>query len=168
MTKLPWIKLYTDIIDNPWLGMLAEEKKWRYVQLLALAGECDAEGYLVSSGAPLGIPALAWRLRIDEAVLAGDLQALSQDELVTWDEQVGAWFIPGFAESQMRVDNPQREKWREQKRRQRLRQASPASPQEAGADEAEGFTRGGRAALSAEGLLTVPAIEKRRVKYRGQ
>ena len=168
MTKLPWIKLYTDIIDDHRLGLLPEGQQLRYVQLLALAGEYDAEGYLVSSSAPLGMADLAWRLRLDQAVLAGDLQALSQAELVTWDEGTGAWFIPGFAESQMRVDNPQREKWREQKRRQRLRQASSAGLQGEGADEAEVFTLRGSTPLSAEGLLTNPVLEKRRGRYRGE
>lgn len=120
MHTLPWIKLYTEIIDDPKLCRLSEAHKWRFVQLLALAGECDAQGYLCSSSAPLDPIEIAWRLRLDPTLLLSDLQALAQAHLIVRDEAVNAWYIPSFARRQSRPDEGARLYWREQKRRQRL------------------------------------------------
>lgn len=127
MPKLPWIKLYTEIIDDPKLYRLPEALKWRFVQLLALAGECDAEGYLSSSTAPLDPADIAWRLRIDPQLLLSDLQALAQIRLVVLDQATNTWLIPSFASRQSRPDDETRAYWREKKRRQRTSHASPSA-----------------------------------------
>jgi hypothetical protein len=118
MPYLPWIKLHIDIIANPKLYQLCESQRWRFVQLLALAGECNSEGYLIISGVPLTPGYLAWRLLTNSEVIQRDLQALSKVELVVLDEATGAWMIPGFAGRQARQNEETREYWREQKRRQ--------------------------------------------------
>ena len=124
MTNLPWIKLYIEIIDDPKLHRLTDAQKWRFVQLLALAGENDAEGYLSSSGKPLNPEDIAWRLRSDLAKLQDDLHALAQAELVVLDEAQEAWLIPSFAKRQERPDDEKRRYWREKKRRQRAKRTS--------------------------------------------
>ena len=125
MSYLPWIKLYTDIIANPKLYQLSEPRRWRFVQLLALAGECDAQGYLVISGFPLTPDYLAWRLLVNLETMQKDLQALANLGLVAWDEAHKAWLIPSFAQKQNRPSETQKEKWRFQKQRQRRSAQSP-------------------------------------------
>jgi hypothetical protein len=117
MPYLSWIKLHIDIIANPKLYQLSESQRWRFVQLLALAGECNSEGYLLNAGVPLTPDYLAWRLRANSNVILRDLQALSKVDLVVLDEGSGAWMIPGFAGRQARQSDETREYWREQKRR---------------------------------------------------
>ncbi len=117
MPHLTWIKLHVDIIANPKLYQLSESQRWRFVQLLALAGECNSEGYLLNAGVPLTPDYLAWRLRTNANVIHRDLQALSKVDLVVLDEASGAWMIPGFEGRQTRQSEETREYWREQKRR---------------------------------------------------
>lgn len=123
MSNLPWIKLYTEIIDDPKLRRLDEPLKWRFVQLLALAGECDAEGYLSSPSSPLDADDIAWRLRVDLDQLQSDLQVLAQRGLIRFDAERRLWLIPSFAQRQERPRDEARRYWREQKRRQRSLQA---------------------------------------------
>jgi len=136
MTNLPWIKLYTEIIDDPKLSPLPDGLKWRFVQLLALAGECDAEGYLNSSGSPLELAEIAWRLRLDTVTLGSDLQALSQRHLLVLDKATNTWLIPSFANRQQRPDDGTRLYWREQKRRRKAR----AFPNPSGESEPDSET----------------------------
>jgi hypothetical protein len=119
MSFLPWIKLHVDIIANPKLYQLNESRRWRFVQLLALAGECNADGFLVISGVPLTPQYLGWRLLVDSKVIHRDLKALSRQGLVVLDEATGAWMIPGFTSRQARQGEGPRDYWREQKRRKR-------------------------------------------------
>ena len=42
-SRMPWIKLYTNPIDDPRPGCLSDDYKWRCVQLMVLAGGGDAE-----------------------------------------------------------------------------------------------------------------------------
>jgi len=116
MPHLTWIKLHVDIIANPKLYQLSESQRWRFVQLLALAGECNSEGYLLNAGVPLTPDYLAWRLRTNSNIILRDLQALSKVDLVVLDEASGAWLIPGFAGRQARQSEETRAYWREQKR----------------------------------------------------
>ena len=119
MPNLPWFKVYTEINDNYKLRSLSYAQKWRFLQLLALAGECGSQGYLVHSGKPLQANDLAWRLRIDTTEMLQDLQALVSQDLIRFDEASGTWLIPGFAGRQARSDEGARAYWREQKRRKR-------------------------------------------------
>jgi hypothetical protein len=128
MTNLPWIKLYTELIDDPKLFELSRQQKWLFVQLLLLAGMLDAEGYLVSSGKPLDPRWIAWRLRWDLQELEDDLQALAQADLVEWDAEQASWLIPSFAQRQARPDDGQRLRWREKKRRQRAKDPEKKQP----------------------------------------
>ena len=73
LTNLPWIKLYVELLFEPKLFSLSDAQKWRFVQLLLLAGYLDAEGYLVSSGKALDSEVLAWLLHCQVEVLRDDL-----------------------------------------------------------------------------------------------
>jgi hypothetical protein len=75
---------------------LSDPQKWRFVQLLCLAGECRAEGCLISSGKPLSLEQIVRRLRLEVGVLSSDLQALAQAGLVRRDEATQTWLVPGL------------------------------------------------------------------------
>jgi hypothetical protein len=123
MSNLPWIKLYTEIINDEKLGCLDDALKWRFVQLLALAGDCDAEGYLCRTSSPLSTNDIAFRLRLSSNQLLADLQVLAENNLILFEAERGAWLVPSFARRQERPQSDLRLRWREQKRQQRLRQA---------------------------------------------
>ena len=45
MSGMPWMKLYVDdILNDATMTSLDDGAKWTFIQLLALAGECDAGG----------------------------------------------------------------------------------------------------------------------------
>ena len=125
MTSLPWIKLYTEILHEPKLYRLPDDLKWRFVQMLALAGECDAEGFLTSSGKPLSLEQIAWILHLEAPALSDSLQALAQAGLMVLDQTTGAWLVPSFSRRQGRPDDETRRYWREKKRRQRRAKTAP-------------------------------------------
>ncbi len=173
MPYLPWIKLHIDIIANPKLYLLSESQRWRFVQLLALAGECNSEGYLRLADVPLTPDYLAWRLHANAKVIFRDLQALSRVGLVVLDETTSAWMIPGFADRQARQSEAAREYWRDQKRRRRgksqetkdedLEDEAPSQPadpnlamdSEEGSDDIEETNRNTSKAASSRGGIEV-------------
>lgn len=114
---MPWIKLYTEVLDDPKLGRLNPTDKWRFLELCLVAGECDAEGYLVNGQEPMSIEDIAWRLRLSAAPFEKSLQRLQELGLVTLDD--GIWSVRNFSERQGRSQSEKREAWRERKRRQR-------------------------------------------------
>lgn len=69
-------KLWHDIIDDLKLGPLPGELKWRFVQLIILAGIQDQNGLLPE------LPDMAFRLRLTEEQLRSDLPTLARRELV--------------------------------------------------------------------------------------
>jgi hypothetical protein len=126
---MPWIKLYTELLDDPDVGKLPELVKLRFIQLLLYAGELDAEGYLISSGKALSLEDIAWRLRLDPQQLDNELKILEAAGLV--DKKADTWLIPSFSERQGRSQNEKRRQWRERQRRHREKNRSKAKPAEA-------------------------------------
>ena len=123
MNPLPWIKLYVDFLNDPKIGRLPDTAKLRFVQLLLLAGEADAEGYLVDGARPLSDEDIAWRLHMQIEALQPDLVALQDAGLLVreGDDSAfpGAYLLESFSTRQGRTENDLRAYWREQKRRQR-------------------------------------------------
>ena len=134
MSSMPWIKLHTRMLDDSRLGTLPDALKWRLLELNLLAGECDAEGYLVNGDEPLDMEAIAWRLRRNPSDLTADLEILAQRGFMAFEDET--WLVVEFAETQGRPQHEKRTQWRERKRRQREREAQPDekpddAPQEA-------------------------------------
>jgi hypothetical protein len=121
MSDLPWFKVYNKIIDDPKLHCLDDAVKWRFMQLLVLANECNNEGYLTDTSHSLTNHYIAWRLHQDIERLEEDLQTLAESELIRFDDSRNAWLIPSFARRQDRPPENERTRWRETKRRQRAR-----------------------------------------------
>jgi hypothetical protein len=175
MPYLPWIKLYTDIIANPKLYQLSEPRRWRFVQLLALAGECDSQGYLVISGVPLTPDYLAWRLLVNLETMQNDLRALANLELIVLDEVRKTRMIPSFSLKQGRPSEKQKEKWRSQKQRQRSADRRPANirheeyePEEPGDPELlteTGGTEHATSGIEQESFLDAEAGQDQSTEY---
>lgn len=114
---MPWVKIYTEILDDPKLGELPAETKWCYVQLIVLAGDYDADGYIVTRDSLVTHANIAWRLRVTVETLTRDINLLCECGLVEIDH--GAIFIPKFAERQGRKQSEKREQWRERQAKSR-------------------------------------------------
>lgn len=118
-TSMPWIKLYTEILDDVKLSRLTDAQKWRFVQLLLLAGECDAEGALVTGDSPMTPEDVSWRLRIDTQTIVTDLEKLTALGLLHIED--GAIIISKFADRQGPTQEEKREQWRNRQKAHRER-----------------------------------------------
>lgn len=127
MASMPWIKFYTDFLDDPKIGQLGDRQKLRFAQLLLLAGECDMDGLLVNGEVPLTAKDIAWRLRAAPSDIEVDISALASIGLVAMDGE--AIVVVNFAKRQGRSQEERRAQWRESKRRARdVQQDSNRTP----------------------------------------
>jgi len=115
---MPWVKLYGEFIDDPKIGALSETAKLRFVQLILLAGECDADGILAAGDEPMTIEMIAWRLRISADQLAADIAALEKGGMLR--RQDGVIELVNFDKRQGRGQTDKRQEWRERKARSRM------------------------------------------------
>lgn len=111
-TSMPWIKLYGEMLDDVKMARLTDAQKWRFVQLLLLAGECDDDGVIAMSNEDI-----AWRLRVSLEVLEDDLQVLEHLGLVEFDDT--SCFIPKFESRQGRSQSERRAQWNARQQKQR-------------------------------------------------
>ena len=116
---MPWVKLYVDLLDDTKLGFISEGAQLLFVKLILLAGDCDAEGYLVNGASPLTLSEIAWRLRVPIDTLRDRMAELEQAELVGHDEGEGIFWVVNFQKRQGRSQSEKRALWRERKRRQK-------------------------------------------------
>jgi 5-methylcytosine-specific restriction endonuclease McrA len=123
MSEMPWVKLYTEFLDDCKIANLSDSAKLRFVQLILLAGECDAEGSLEeSAGRPLSIEDIAWRLRIDAKKLNNEINDLQKANVISISDQT--IIINNFSKRQGRPQSIKREQWR---KRQQLHRDSTRS-----------------------------------------
>lgn len=114
MASKYWTKLYHEILDDPKIGRFPVNLKWRFVELLLLAGELDEDGFLPP------LPDMAWRLRVDEATLHQDMmqmQAAGIAEVRAYDLLDNRWYLSNFAKRQ--APSPAAERMRELRKRKR-------------------------------------------------
>jgi hypothetical protein len=119
---MPWVKLYTEMLDEFKLLDLDETVKWRFVQFILLAGECDDNGYITSGGEAISIKKIAMRLRIEPGPLQDDVEILTKAGLLSEDVDTGALCVVKFEERQDRPQKVKREQWRESQRRHRSKE----------------------------------------------
>lgn len=117
--SMPWVKLFTEMLDDAKLLPLSEPIKWRFVQLILLAGDCDQGGWLANNMGPLPVDIIAMRLRAPIDQLKKDLARLLDAGLMAFDRKIGAWRVTNFEKRQGRPQSLKRELWRENKKRQR-------------------------------------------------
>ena len=116
-TRMPWVKLYTEMLDDPKISALTDYQAWTFVQLLLFAGECDMDGAISDSTAPFQLGKIAWRLREREEKLRGAVTRLLTLGLV--EERDGGLLIPAFAARQGRPQAEKRQIWRDQQAKHR-------------------------------------------------
>ena len=131
-----WLKLFTDLVDEPEFMQLTDKAKAVYFEVYILAGRSDAGGLITSSDKPAKLDQLAWFLRrtIDE--LQGALDELQNAGLV--DLQGGQITVCRFGNEQGPGQDEKRAQWREWQRESRARARGETLPDEPDADtEAE-------------------------------
>lgn len=111
---MPWVKLWTDFIHDDKLAEVGRSARLRFVELLCLAGECDADGVLVNGEEPLSAARIAFRLHDAPAQVKADIDVLHRAGVLTIKD--GAISITNW-------DARQGEKWAEIKAKWRARQA---------------------------------------------
>ncbi len=121
-SSMPWVKLWLDFLDDPKIGMLPDSAQLFFVKLMALAGESDAEGYLVNGEAPLSEKQIAWRFRISEDAAHLAIEELEALGIVAWDE--GYLLIVNFSKRQGRSQQQKREQWVERQQRSRSKKTA--------------------------------------------
>jgi len=126
MSGMPWVKLYTEFLDDPKVGFLSEGAQLLLVKLFLLAGECDAEGYLANGDECLTTEHIAWRLRLAPDVFASRWDELEARGFVDRDDD-GALSVRNFQKRQGRSQSDKRELWRRRKARQRENEAGQDS-----------------------------------------
>jgi len=114
MPSMPWIKLYTEMLVDEKLFRLDDSLKWRFVQLLLFAGECDQEGVLSADE-----DYIAFRLSISHEKLLSDLKILQEHDLVYYDDDLFRWVVTNFSKRQGRTQAEKRKQWRERQQRHR-------------------------------------------------
>ena len=105
MKSRHWEKLWHDIIDDIKLGPLPAELKWRFVQLIIIAGIEDRGGLLPE------LPDMAFRLRLTEEQLRSDLPTLARRELVELVATTGdreRWKLTGYEKRQAPMTSAER------------------------------------------------------------
>lgn len=106
-----WLKLYTEILDDPKMGILSDRHWRRVIELFLAAKRVSNTGELPE------ITHLAYMLRMKVKDLETDLVALEKTGIVTWNGQ--CWFIPKFAQRQSASSDAERKAAQRDKRRSR-------------------------------------------------
>ena len=132
-SSMPWVKVYTEFIDDPKIGRLNDSAKLRFVQLILMAGECDRDGYLMNGDEPLKVEDIAWRLRVDTKQLQADIKALIAGGML--HEEDGTYLVTNFVSRQGRSQDEKRAQWRDSKKRQK----ESSTPAETGPDVPTGI-----------------------------
>ena len=111
-----WIKIRTNLIDNPKFMQLPDQAKSTYFELYLLAGKSDAFGLILAGDVTATIQDLAWILRKSDADMQNALDELQRAELVDLD---GGVTVTKFASEQGPTMANQRRQWalRQAKRR---------------------------------------------------
>lgn len=114
---MPWIKVYTEFVDDAKFASCTDGVKLRFIQLMLIAGECDANGDLVAGGEWLKLDQIAWRLRVMCDQLENDIQALITLGVIARTKR--GLTVVNFDKRQGRPQAVKREQWRERQQRHR-------------------------------------------------
>lgn len=153
-TSMPWVKLYREIIDDPKLGRLDDSTKWRFIQLIVLAGESDADGCLTNGDAPLNPADIAWRLRADAAKVAADIEQLKQIGVI--QDQDGTLCVANFTKRQGTPQSERQRRWRENQKAKRSKSKDDKT------DDADDVDHGAKSVIDDATMTRRPREEKRR------
>lgn len=127
-----WLKLFTDLIDEPEFMQLTDKAKAVYFEVYILAGRSDAGGLITSGDKPAKVDQLAWLLRRATNELQGGLDELQSAGLV--DLQGGQVTVCRFGNEQGPSQDEKRAQWREWQRESRARARGEKLPDGPNAD----------------------------------
>jgi hypothetical protein len=116
-SAMPWIKVYTEFVDDAKFASCTDGVKLRFIQLMLIAGECDADGDLVAGGEWLKLDQIAWRLRVMCDQLDSDIQTLVALGVIAKKKQ--GLTVVNFDKRQGRSQAVKRDQWRERQQRHR-------------------------------------------------
>ena len=114
-----WLKLFTDLVDEPEFMQLTDKAKAVYFEVYILAGRSDAGGLVTSSDKPARIEQLAWSLRRSDTDLQTALDELQRAGLV--DLQGDQVTVCRFGSEQGPSADEKRAQWREWQRESRAK-----------------------------------------------
>lgn len=117
MPSMPWVKIYTEMLDDPKMSDLEPEEKWLFIELILLAGECDESGMI-----RMTISKIAWRLRENQDSLKLNLNALEAAGLIGIAEN--GIMVKSFAKRQDRPQSVKQAQWNDAQRRHRATKKS--------------------------------------------
>ena len=111
-----WIKIRTNLVDNPKFMQLTDQAKSTYFELYLLAGKSDAFGLVLAGDVTATVQDLAWILRKSDADMQNALDELQRAELVDLD---GGVTVCKFGSEQGPTMAEKRRQWalRQAKRR---------------------------------------------------
>jgi hypothetical protein len=111
MSGYYWVKLYTEIINDPKMATLPDRLWRRIVELFAIAGDFRQDGRIPETRQ------LAWILRMNPDDLELDLQQIASIGII--DKTIDGWMVTHFKERQAPASGAQRmERLRENKQKQ--------------------------------------------------
>lgn len=102
MPPYTWIKLYTEVLDDPKMGRLPDYLWRRAIELFLLAGREGNDGALP----PVNV--MGWALRLDDSKLVASLTALSAVGVVH-ETEPGRWSVTNFAKRQSALSDKERQ-----------------------------------------------------------
>lgn len=117
----PWVKIWTEIIDDLKMASLTDQDQLRFVKLIVLAGVSDAAGALVVGDKPMTIQQIAWRLHQSDQVESWEqtIKTLVDAGLLKYER--GLLVLVNFTNRQGPSQADKRQQWREQQHRHRQR-----------------------------------------------
>lgn len=121
---MPWVKIETRILTDDRVLSLEPALRWTYVALIVLAGDCDAEGFLIDRDQPMTVEQIAKRMGYRKDRMARELTAIAaaglidaplNDELITDKSVINGWLIVNYSSIQGRPQDEKRAIWRVKK-----------------------------------------------------
>lgn len=103
---LPWLRLWTEIQDDPTVIVLPEVMRWRYIMLLVSARKTDNSGKLTDK-----YLAVQWRIPVDEV-------AETKEALVSAGLCRNDWTIPSWDKRQPNSDSSSERSRKSRERKQ--------------------------------------------------
>jgi hypothetical protein len=119
-----WIKLYTEILDDPKLGTLSLADRGAWMMLLALAGKLDHHDDQGNATGRLDtLEYVAWHLRLPADQIAPAIQRLQAAGML--HDQDGILYVTHYTERQETVTDAERARAYRQRKAQQAHHAAP-------------------------------------------
>ena len=121
-----WVKLWTEVVDDPDMDSLSLAEQGIWMRLLALAGKLDARDEDGNETGQLDtLDRVAWHIRVGVDELAAAVDAFTQLDMVDWRD--GLLFVTHYGKRQARPPSEQPAAVTERVKRHRQK-ATPNTP----------------------------------------